>query len=167
MSARMGAKARLEAFKAGRWPYGPPAPGQLTPAQRSGLRSPEREAWNSMIQRCHNPNNVGYRNYGGRGIAVCEEWRCKEHGFSRFLAHVGPKPFAEYSLDRIDNSRGYEPGNVRWTDIETQNRNRRPWSHRPEAWIDFGTHKMSRRFLAKIEAEREAVRKLAEEESGT
>lgn len=49
--------------------------------------------------------------YGARGIDVCDEWK---NSFIAFYEHIGPRPSKEYSVDRIDNSRGYEPGNVRW-----------------------------------------------------
>jgi len=74
-----------------------------------------------MLQRCNNPNDKAYRNYGGRGIKVCERW----HKFENFLADMGMPPNSKLELDRIDNARGYEPGNVRWTDEVIQLRNQR------------------------------------------
>lgn len=53
---------------------------------------------------------------------MCEEWR---ESFEAFFAHVGPRPSLAYSLDRIDNDRGYEPGNVRWATDSEQQQNRR------------------------------------------
>lgn len=84
--------------------------------------SPEYEAWRQMIQRCTNPRSRGWRNYGGRGILVCDRWR---NSFEAFLADVGPRPTPDHSLDRINNSRGYEPGNCRWATRQQQGRNRR------------------------------------------
>jgi hypothetical protein len=76
--------------------------------------------WVSMVQRCTNPNNPRFKDYGGRGITVCDQWR----DFSSFIADVGmPEPGK--TLDRIDNDRGYEPGNVRWATLEEQQNNRR------------------------------------------
>lgn len=84
--------------------------------------SPEYRRWMSMKARCGNPKHPHYANYGGRGIQVCERWL---HSFESFLADMGTLPSPELTLDRIDNDRGYEPGNVRWADRKTQNQNRR------------------------------------------
>ena len=62
-----------------------------------------------MIQRCGDPGNKSYPRYGGRGIAVCERWR----EFENFLADMGRRP-PGLSIERVDNDRGYEPGNCRW-----------------------------------------------------
>jgi hypothetical protein len=75
----------------------------------------------SMKDRCCNPNNKYWNRYGGRGIKVCDEWI---NDFARFLSEVGEKPAPEYSIDRIDNDGGYEPGNVRWASPSEQGRNR-------------------------------------------
>lgn len=97
--------------------------------RRHGMAGkPEYNAWLKMRKRCSNPNDKAYRNYGARGIRVCPEW---EANFEAFFAHVGPKPSPELSIDRIDNDRGYEPGNVRWADRSTQSRNRRPFTISP------------------------------------
>ena len=77
--------------------------------------------WGNMINRTSNKKNKDYKNYGGRGITVCEEWKdyltfkkwALENGYSDTL-----------TLDRIDNDKGYYPGNCRWADEETQNNNK-------------------------------------------
>lgn len=79
--------------------------------------------WVGMNQRCHNPKAAGYPNYGGRGIAVCPQWRDDFHAFT---ADVGPRPSPEHSLDRTDNDGNYEPGNVEWVLARQQIANRRP-----------------------------------------
>lgn len=84
-------------------------------------KTKEYSTWNSMKTRCHNKNDKNYWRYGGSGIFVCEEWR---NDFERFFKHVGKCPSKNHSIDRIDNSKGYEPGNVRWADRSEQARNK-------------------------------------------
>lgn len=85
--------------------------------------TPEYYIWESMIGRCHNPANLDFHNYGGRGIVVCSLWR---ESFAAFLADVGPRPSPKYSIDRYPAQGGnYEPGNARWATWIEQARNRR------------------------------------------
>jgi hypothetical protein len=84
-------------------------------------KTPEYRVWAGMIRRCHNPDEQSYPRYGGNGIEVCEAWRSD---FTAFLSHIGPRPSAAHSVDRIDNALGYQPGNVRWATDEQQSRNR-------------------------------------------
>lgn len=103
----------------------PPLPENAHRNARHGMSgTPEYYAWKSMKERCLDPSHHAYRNYGGRGVTVCASW---QNSFSAFLAEVGMQPIGRYSLDRINNELGYEPGNVRWADSRTQNRNRRPF----------------------------------------
>jgi hypothetical protein len=90
--------------------------------RHGGSYSVEYTAWQDMKARCTNPNDPYWEDYGGRGIRVCKEW---QNDYSAFLAHIGPKPSPELSLDRIDNNGNYKPGNVRWATKKEQNDNRR------------------------------------------
>lgn len=87
-----------------------------------GLSSrPEHKIWSSMIERCDglgDPLKEAY--YTNRGITVCERWLAS---FANFFADMGPRPPGG-SIDRIDGTRGYEPGNCRWATIQQQNTNR-------------------------------------------
>ena len=83
--------------------------------------TPEYRSWRGMRNRCHCPDNVSYKNYGGRGIQVCDRWR---ESFENFLADTGPRPEG-MSLDRIDNDGDYEPMNCRWATPAQQRANRR------------------------------------------
>ena len=83
-------------------------------------RTAEYEAWEHIVQRCTNPKCKVWKDYGGRGITVCAEWR---DNFEAFLAHVGKRPSPKHSIDRIDNDGNYEPGNMRWATMTQQHRN--------------------------------------------
>lgn len=80
---------------------------------------PTYQIWKAMRQRCNCPTAHNYKHYGGKGVKVCEKW----NSFEAFLADVGHRPGPKHSIDRIDNSRGYEPGNCRWATQAEQVRN--------------------------------------------
>lgn len=82
----------------------------------------EYKIWKDIKKRCFNPNHAAFKDYGGRGISVAREWR---DSFPAFLEHIGPRPSPGHSVDRIDNSKGYEPGNCRWATHAEQSRNSR------------------------------------------
>ena len=75
-----------------------------------------------MIRRCNEEQHYNYKNYGGRGIKVCERWMSD---FWNFVEDMGEKPSQAYSLDRIDNDGNYSPDNCKWSTSKEQNNNRR------------------------------------------
>ena len=94
-------------------------------AKKGGGRAttPEYRSWKSMLERCRNANAQNYHLYGGRGIKVCERWRC-DGGFLNFLSDMGERPEGA-SLDRINVNGDYSPDNCRWSDAKAQSNNRR------------------------------------------
>lgn len=84
--------------------------------------TPEYRAWSALKNRCSNPNDKGFINYGGRGISICDRWI---NSFANFYADMGNRPSANHSIDRIDNDDHYYPENCKWSTRTQQIRNRR------------------------------------------
>lgn len=81
--------------------------------------------WDSIKYRCLNDNCKSWKNYGGRGITICDEWKTNFEDFYSYVSKLPHYGEIGYSLDRTNNNGNYEPGNVRWATRVEQNRNRR------------------------------------------
>ena len=79
------------------------------------------QTWCSMLKRCRDENHKSYKNYGGRGITVCKKWL----KFENFYNDVGDRPSRKYTLERIDNNKGYFPNNIKWATMKEQSNNSR------------------------------------------
>lgn len=89
-------------------------------------RSPEetslRWRYHGMINRCYDPENASYKSYGAKGVTVCERWL---ESFDNFYEDMGLPPFEGAQLDRKRNPGNYEPGNVQWSTVEYNQKNRK------------------------------------------
>lgn len=91
-------------------------------ATKNGKKIPEYHIWNSIKNRCLNPNMVSYKNYGARGIKISEKWR---KSFDSFIHDMGYKPFTDASIERIDNNGDYCKENCKWIKRKYQSQNTR------------------------------------------
>lgn len=89
----------------------------------TSVRRESREywVWNSMVRRCTNAKDAGYKNYGGRGITVCDKWLT----YVGFIEDMGFRPSDAHSIDRLDNNKGYCKENCAWVIRTNQARNKR------------------------------------------
>jgi hypothetical protein len=78
-------------------------------------------SWVNMLQRCDDQRHKSFKDYGARGITICERWRV----FGNFLADMGERPAPGMTLERRDNDKGYSPDNCEWADKQRQSANRR------------------------------------------
>lgn len=99
--------------------------GKLTKGPISKHRlshTPEYAVWKAMKQRCGNPNDAGYKHYGGLGVSVCERWK---ESFDNFIQDMGFRPSDLHSIDRTNPYGNYEPENCRWVTLDVQANNKR------------------------------------------
>jgi len=83
--------------------------------------TPEYQSWRNLKSRCCNKSISNYKNYGGRGITVCDRWLAN---FTNFLEDMGKKPSPVHQIDRINNNGNYEPSNCRWVTPKVNSNNR-------------------------------------------
>lgn len=95
---------------------------------KRGQTVPEYWVWAHMLQRCENPKDAEYQNYGARGISVCDQW----HDFQVFYADMEQRPSSKHEIERRDNDGNYEPANCYWATRKEQTRNQRR-----NRWIEF------------------------------
>lgn len=103
------------------------APGKKWTMPHGGWKHPLYKTWAHMIDRCTNKHCVDFKNYGGRGISVCERWTFGNGattGLECFVSDMGDRPVG-HTIERVDGNGNYEPGNCIWLPKADQARNRR------------------------------------------
>lgn len=121
--------------------------------------TPTYQSWNAMKQRCTNPNNASYRNYGGRGIKFVRRWQ----KFENFLADMGEKPGRGWAIDRKNSDGPYSKRNCQWLSASDNTRkahNRRWAAHLAEQDRQWAGYMRNGRINSRVAAQRRAARKL-------
>jgi hypothetical protein len=114
--------------------------GKPVPSKKLRTAYPLYQLWENIKQRCYNPNNGGYEWYGRKGVELYEPWHTFQNFNRDVLSEIGPKPGARHSIDRIDNRKGYIPGNLRWATPDQQTANRHNVSFLRVDGRDFPLH---------------------------
>lgn len=108
----------------------------------------EYKTWDSIYQRCYNPNNISYKNYGGRGINISSEWR---NSFENFYKDMGKRP-ENLTIERVNNNLGYSKENCIWASRTTQSRNQRLHKNNKTGIPGVYLNKKSQKYIGTIRA---------------
>lgn len=128
---------------------------KTTKNMRGGtLRHPYYGSYRSMIERCNNPKAISYKNYGGRGITVCDRWISS---FQNFVDDMGEKPDSSFTLDRIDNDGNYEPSNCKWSSRSEQSYKSRSLKYKYTGATGATWHKNNKKWTAQIGYQNELI----------
>ncbi len=118
-------------------------------------KTPEYQAWRNMKSRCYNPNAAEFKNYGARGITICQEWLSD---FPAFYRDMGDRPSEKHSLERVNNALGYSKDNCVWATDKTQSLNRRTtqmltWNGKTQCAFDWAAeyHLEHRTFYCRLD----------------
>ena len=114
----------------------------------------EYNTWTSMKDRCYNPNLDNYKRYGGRGIDVSDEWF---DSFQTFYEDMGPRPSSDYSIDRIDNNKGYSKDNCRWATKSEQSYNQNKRSNSSSTYKNVYYNSKSNRWMARVWVDKKRI----------
>lgn len=112
-----------------------------SPTRTHGMsKTSEYRTWEAMIRRCYVPHATAYKDYGGRGVTVCDRWNPKKGGsFANFYADLGPRPSSEHQLDKdfLDGNFVYGPGTAKWV-----HRNENLKRKRNAVWVEWKGEKV-------------------------
>lgn len=118
-----------------------------------GVIKREYKTWHNMIQRCNNPKNSHYKDYGARGITVCQSWL----SFENFISDMGDAPSEKHTLDRADNNIGYCKENCLWATRSEQGVNRRKQSSNTSGIVGVYYDKARSKYVARIHVNKQQI----------